>query len=118
MSVLANKLRAARRFEVVASGFTFVLLRPTDIEFIALRGTATGDRLLNFLVDWRGVKESDVLAGGDPFDVKFDLDDAREWLSDRPDLFNAITSGIIDAYNAHAARLEATPAADAAAVAA
>lgn len=106
MGLLARKLRDARRVEVEAGGFVFILRRPTDLEFIDLRGSAGSDRLLKFLVDWRGVKESDIVEHGDPHEAKFDAEDAREWLSDRMDLFGAITTGLITAYEGHTAAIE------------
>lgn len=104
---IADKLRKAREIKVEAGGFSFTVRRPTDLEMIELQGgQVRGDKLLRFLIDWDGVKEIDMMEGGDPHPLKFDPEIAREWLSDRPDLFAKITSGMIGAYQAHSAALE------------
>ena len=62
--------------------------------------------LLVFIHGWENVKESDIVEHGDPHPAEFDRDDAREWLADRPDLFGAITEGLLAGYKAHTAELE------------
>lgn len=106
MSALSEKIRKAREIRVSAGGFTFVARRPTDLEMLALRGTGAPERILPFVIGWEGVKELDLIAGGDPHPLAFDADACAEWLADRPDLFGPVVDGIIGAYQAHATALE------------
>lgn len=89
-------------------GFTFTVRRPTDIEMIALQGTGTVARLLPFVIGWDGVKEIDIIPGGDPHPVKFDRETCDEWLSDRPDLLGPLVEQIMDLYRSHVDALGAT----------
>ncbi len=110
MASLAKKLRDARRFEAKADdqpdGITFLLRRPTDLEMMDLRGAGSAERFFRFLAGWKNVKESDIVAGGDPHAVEFEPELAREWLADRQELFATITSGLLSAYNKHTSELE------------
>lgn len=103
---LADKLRKARETSVEAGGFKFTVRRPTDLEMIEMRGTVNGSQLLKFVLGWEGVKESDMLEGGDPHPLQFSREVAEEWLADRPDLFAKLAQGIIESYQAHAKQLE------------
>lgn len=106
MGALAKKLRKAREMSIKVDAFTFLARRPTDLEMIALRGQISGEEVLNFLIGWKGVTEADIVPNGDPHEVVFDRDDAREWLSDRPDLFAQILTGISAGYQEHSKDLE------------
>lgn len=100
-------MRRARETRVEAGGYTFIVRRPTDLEFAVLHGAGPGERVLPFVVGWEGVKEMDLLAGGDPHPLAFDAEACREWLSDRPDLFQAVAKAVIDSYVAHVESREA-----------
>lgn len=103
---LVEKLRKAREQQVTVGGFTFTVRRPTDIEALALRGASGVAALLPFVVGWSGVKEIDVLPGGNPVELPYDAATAAEWLADRPDLLEPLVKAIMDAYRAHVAALE------------
>lgn len=103
---LVDKIRKARERDVEVGGYTFTMRRPTDIEAMALRDADSVADLLPFVVGWAGVKEIDVLPGGDAFPLAFDAAVAAEWLADRPDLLDPLVTAIMDAYRAHAAALE------------
>lgn len=104
---LVEKIRKARETKVEAGGFTFVVRRPTDVEMMELRGTGSVARLFPFVVGWEGVKELDLIPGGDPHPLAFDADVCTEWLSDRPDLFGPLVEQILSSYSKHAEALEA-----------
>ncbi len=107
MSALSEKMRRARETRVEAGKFTFIVRRPTDMEFATLHGAGPGERILPFVVGWEGVKEMDLINGGDPHPLAFDEDACREWLSDRPDLFTALADAVIASYVAHVESREA-----------
>ena len=105
MSALVDKLRKAREQSVAVGGYTFTVRRPTDIEAMAMHGQPL-ERMLGFVVGWSGVKEIDLIPGGNAVPVDFDADLAVEWLADRPDLLEPITAAIRDAYRAHVKSVE------------
>lgn len=107
MSALLNKLRKAREQIVEVGGFKFTIRRPTDLEMIELGAHGSSARLLPFVVGWEGVKELDIIPGGDPTPAPFDADVCADWLSDRPDLWGEIASEIVGSYRKHCKDLEA-----------
>ena len=98
---LAEKIRMARQARVTAGDHTFVIRRPTDLEMIEFREDPRAVTLLRFVVGWDGVREMDIITGGDPHPAPFDADTLAEWLADRLDLLSALTQAIVSAYNAH-----------------
>lgn len=107
MSALVEKLRRARECRAEVGKFTFILRRPTDLEWASVQGEGPGERILPFVVGWEGVTEGDILNGGDPHPLPFDAAACAEWLSDRPDLFTAVADAIVKAYLDHVSALEA-----------
>lgn len=102
---LIEKLRKAREQKVEVSGFTFTIRRPTDMEMLAMQGTGSVARLLPFVVGWEGVKELDIIPGGDPHPLPFDANVCAEWLADRADLITPLVAAILESYSKHAAKL-------------
>ena len=103
---LVDKIRKAREQSVEAGGYTFTVRRPTDVEMLELRGTGSIARLFRFVVGWEGVKEIDLVPGGDPHPVPFDADICTEWLSDHPEIFGPLVDAILGGYRQHAEALE------------
>ena len=98
---LADKIRKARESTVEVGGYTFTVRRPTDLEMFELQGSVSAGRLLPFVVGWSGVKELDLVPGGDPHPLPFDAAACAEWLADRPDLLGPIVSALVDRYAQH-----------------
>ncbi len=94
---LIEKLKRARESTVEVGGFTFTVRRPTDLEMFEHRNMGPRE-LLKFVVGWAGVKESDLINGGDPHPVTFDQDLCAEWLSDRAELLSAVAGRVRQAY--------------------
>lgn len=80
-------LTLRRPFPAEVAGGQLAELRPADL-------------VARFLVGWRGVRESDLIPGGDPEEIEFDPELARLWIQDRPDLW-ALAKDIADAYRRH-----------------
>ncbi len=99
MNSLIEKLKRSRQSVVEAGGFTFTIRRPTDLEMFEMRGHINPRNLIQFVVGWSGVREADLINGGDPHPVEFDAQLAEEWLSDRGDLFGVLSSSILDSYH-------------------
>lgn len=107
MSGLIERIRKARQTRVEAEGFTFICRRPTDLEMIELTGkkVTQGEILDKFVIGWEGVKEIDLIAGGDASPVEFSQELFSEWIADRPSLWAPLTDAIVSEYQAHQARL-------------
>ena len=106
-SALYAKLRKAREMRVEAGGFTFLVLRPTPLEREEkLRGGNVARGILSLVVGWEGVKELDLVKGGDPHPLPFDAEACAEWLADRPDLFAEIADAVVKGFEAHIKRLD------------
>lgn len=110
MSALHQKLLRAREIRIQAgpsSQYIFIVRRPTPIEREEKFKAANPARgLLSLVVGWEGVTEGDLLPGGDPHPLPFDADACAEWLADRPDLFSAVVSAVVQAYEDYTRRLD------------
>lgn len=101
MSVLVEKIKRAREFQIESGGFTFTVRRPTDLEWIELRERSMARAVIPFVVGWSGVKELDLIPGGDPHPLPFNADVCTAWLEDRIDLLPPLVEGIVNAYQEH-----------------
>lgn len=104
---LVERLRRARETWATVGGFDFLIRRPTALEGAELRDRGRAAQLAACVVDWRGVKESDLVPGGAGDAVPFDAEVFVEWVSDRPELLAGITQAITDAIRAHQEKREA-----------
>lgn len=109
MSVLADKLRKARTVRVEVGDVVFHVLRPTPLE---REERLSGDHqsvargIMSFVIGWENVTELSMFSGGSPHPLPFDKEACAEWLSDRPDLFKAISTALVDAYHDYAKQSE------------
>jgi len=106
MNHLIEKLRKTRQTDVVAGKFTYTIRRPTDLEIASWAGEKDADILKAFTVGWKGVEEIDIIPGGGPIDVPFDIDLFMEFIADRPDDYSQILTAIVEAYRKHIANRE------------
>mgnify|MGYP001358389386 CR=1 FL=1 len=106
MSTLAEKMRKARESIVPVGGFSFTILRPTDLDMMEFSKDRNPAGLIQFVVGWEGIKEMDLIPGGDGHPVPFDAEACAEWLADRSDLFIPLVNSITDAYQARQQALE------------
>jgi DNA-binding LytR/AlgR family response regulator len=104
---LIAKMRAAREQNVEVGGFTFVVRRPTEMDMMEWGDRTMGREALRHVVGWSGVKESDVLANGDPEPLEYDAEIAEEWLTDRVDLLAPLTERVLGSFRDHVAKREA-----------
>ena len=101
MSALLDKIKRAREFRVEAAGYTFTVRRPTDVEWMEIAGQSTARAVLPFVVGWEGVKELDLIPGGDPHPLAFDSAACQEWLADRIDILPILLDAFVKSYEAH-----------------
>lgn len=97
---LLDKLRRARETRVDAGGWTFTIRRPTDAEVIGLNATSPMDLVRRFVVGWN-LKEIDVVPGGAPEPTPFDPDLWTEWVADQPQLWEPLSTAVLDGYKRH-----------------
>lgn len=106
MSKLASKIRAARESKVEIDGVTYRFRRPTDVDILEISAKASAGQfrpreLLGFYYGWEGMTEGHMINGGDPHPLDFDPEAFVEFVADRLEHFNTLTSALMDAYHAH-----------------
>lgn len=94
---LVDKIRKAREAKVEAGGFTFVIRRPTALELAEMPEISRGRAILPFVIGWEGVREIDLIAGGDPHPLAFDAAACAEWLGDRLDILAPLATQVMEA---------------------
>lgn len=105
MASIADKMRKARQRQVEAGGFKFTIRRPTDLEASRL-GKARTEDLLAYVVGWSDVMEIHLVPGGTSVEVPWDEEVCREFLADRPDLWDPLATAVLTLYTEHVAALE------------
>lgn len=134
MSILLEKMRAARRRVVEIDGHHYTISRPTPMEAMEWFGVtdegghdwlkkvnfalkapewrqAAWYAVAHFVVDW-DLTEIDLVPGGTPAAVPFDTALLNEWLLDRPDVLNQLAMFVLQAwidYNDQQADAEKKP---------
>lgn len=98
---LIDKIRRAREQRVPVGDMTFIIRRPTDLEVGKRGGGISVDDVFQYVLGWEGVREVDVIPGGDPHPLPFDVDLCAEWLADRLDVLGTLSNAVRDLYLAH-----------------
>jgi hypothetical protein len=98
---LVDKIRKARETGVEVEGFRFTIRRPTDQEAISLKGASFIEISQRFVVGWSGVKEVDIVPGGDGVEVAFDAEVWKEWCADNPNFWGPVANAVLASYNDH-----------------
>ena len=110
MSELIERLKRARERSVEINKIKFTVRRPTDMEIVEMREQASNmpqsEVLKRFVVDWSGVKESDLVPGGTGVNVPFDSDLFMEWVVDQPKVWSPLSDAITEEYEKHVKALE------------
>lgn len=105
---LLEKLKKSRESNVTAGDFAFTVRRPTDLEVAGMSGQQLkqGDILERYVTGWSGVKEIDIIPGGDPVPAVFTTELFIDWVADKPDLWGALTEAVLTAYDKHQKSLD------------
>lgn len=101
MSALAERIRKARLFQREIAGWHLTLRRPTDAEAAKLFRSAQMeyvDICAEYVVDWQGVTEADLVASGASDPVPFDRGVWREVLVDHPELWEPLSKAITQSW--------------------
>jgi hypothetical protein len=101
MSDLADRIRASREQWVTAGGFKFNIRRPTLLQLSRFEESEDKARsLLTCVVGWE-VPEKDIVPGGGGKVPPFDSEAFREWVEDRPDVLNELSTQITALISKH-----------------
>jgi hypothetical protein len=101
-----------RSFDVTAGGFVFVCRRPDrhDVALLHAEGKLTDlyEVATAWVLNWRCVTEKDLLPGQDASDsaVPFNSTLFRDWLADRPDLWEPIATACIKSHTDYYSKIE------------
>ncbi len=98
------RFQKSRESQVDAGAFGFTIRRPSALDMArvgAEGGGITIEYACKYVVGWQGVNESDLIPGGDPEPLEFDNALFSTWVSDRPELWQPIVKGLINAFRAH-----------------
>jgi hypothetical protein len=111
MSRLSEKLRKQREVKVKVGKWTFIALRPTDVEAIEVHraGSDFSTIAARFVIGWQGVTEDDLVGGGVKDEVAFDKETWDEWCANRSDFWTPISEAILAAYTTHREDMETAP---------
>ena len=103
MSDLLARIRKSRESMVEVDGYRLTVRRPTDWQALQMHQdeSTVFDVAREYVVDWSGVKESDLLKSGGSDEIAFDADLWAEWLSDNDQFILPIYSAVMESYTAH-----------------
>jgi hypothetical protein len=107
MTSLAEQIRRRRESRLQIGKHTFVIRRPTALQWAALR-PILGDEdasvlskltaMLPFVVGWADVTEGDLVNGAPAHPAQFDAEALSEWLQDDLSIAAPVIQGIVKAY--------------------
>lgn len=104
---LVDRLRKGREVRVEVGKFTFIILRPNDLDMMGigdLNTAAQVRRALGFVIGWLNVTEDDIVGGANMDPLKFDADLWLEWASDHTEFWEPIARAAYSAYTEHSRR--------------
>lgn len=100
---LIERIKKARQTTVKVGEVTLICRRPTDLEMVGMQSAkiTQEDILLRFVDGWQGMKECDLVPGGQPVEVQFNKDLFNEWVSDHPESWAVISDAVVSSYKQH-----------------
>lgn len=107
---LIERIRKARQTTIKVGDVTLICRRPTDLEMAIMRQSTKitqEDILLRFVDGWQGMKEIDLVPGGNPVEVPFTQALFAEWVADHPACWGVISDAVVQGYQRHDAELKA-----------
>ncbi len=107
MATLIERMRIAREQWVTVGGFDFLIRRPSALQLARWRDEPDVPFLARVIVGWRGVRELDIVPGGDGAAVPFDADTCVEWIEDKPEMYTALLNETNRIVQEHFAEREA-----------
>ena len=107
---LTTKMRKARQSKVKVDKFTFIIIRPTDVQAGRLWADESYADMPSvarkFVVGWEGVTEADLIVSGGPDPVAFNREDWEDWCDDNQSFWQPLWTAILQSYKDHQERRE------------
>ena len=98
MISIDERIRAARKSKIEVDGVTYHYRRPTDAEYRWIADADPLDVVYSHVFDWDNIHERDLFPSGSSDVVDFTPNIWREYIDDRPELWNVLVSEISGAY--------------------
>ena len=100
MNNTLRKIRKAREFSREIDGWNLKLRRPTDAEATLFKGEEISHIEIGkkFVIGWEDVTEEKLVPGGSSDPVEFDPDLWAEVLVDQPQIWDKLTSAILESF--------------------
>lgn len=98
---LIDKIRKSRESSLSLGDVKLTIRRPTVLEATTLIFSSTFEgveKIAEFVINWEGVNEIDLLPGGSGTPVPFSPDVFMEWISDCPEHWGPLIEGVKSAY--------------------
>ena len=102
MASLIERMRSARETWFEVGGLSFCIRRPTLYQLSEWRLLAGDEFLRRCVVNWRAVREQDLVRGGSDSVVPFDSDLFLEFVQDRPEVMTGLAEEVRRLITAHA----------------
>lgn len=106
-SSLIQRMRRAREFQVEVGDYKFTIMRPQESEALRLAESTAAQLACEYVVDWKGVTEADLVPSGGSDPVTFDRQLWEEWCRDRHDFWTPIVEAINEHFTGHLQKREA-----------
>lgn len=103
---LIRRMRKARQSQVDVGRFKFTILRPQEGEMVRVKNMTAVELATEYVIDWHGVTEADLVPSGGSDPVAFDRELWFEWCRDRHDFWSPINNALNTAIADHINRRE------------
>lgn len=104
---LIERIKKARQTTVKVGDITLIVRRPTDLDMVTGGGKFTTLEILTRFVDgWQGMKECDLVPGGNPVEAPFSRELFTEWVADHTESWSAISAAVVESYKRHKDEVE------------
>ena len=102
-NILLTRLRKSRQSTLKIGEYTFTVRRPTAYEAAVMfqSDPTPYDVACEYVDDWAGVKDRDLVPSGGSDAADFDKTLFAEWLADKPDLWDQIFNHVITSYTGY-----------------
>lgn len=102
-SILIARLLKSRQSKLLVGKYTFTIRRPTtyDAALLFQNDPTQYDVARDYVDDWDGVKDRDIVPSGGGDAAEFDKALWAEWLSDKPDLWEPIFNHVVKSYQSY-----------------
>lgn len=108
-TVSLDRYLEARQVWKPIGKYEFLLQRPTELDVVKQRdngGRFNVEFAARYVINWKGVLESDFLPDGFQEEVEFSSPLFCKWIEDKPELWLDIANAIAELYIGHQQKVE------------